>query len=106
MIPVESRAYVAEWRRRVRKALGRLLAPFDFSLDDRRVHMLNGDPGQVIPRLVAKEKIDLLVMGTIARTGVPGLLIGNTAERMLQAVDCSVLAIKPRDFVSPVRRGR
>jgi nucleotide-binding universal stress UspA family protein len=103
VLPQESRAYVAEFRARVADALERLLAPFELSLKDRRVHMLNGDPEQVIPRFVAKEKIDLLVMGTIARTGVPGLLIGNTAERMLQAVDCSVLAIKPRGFVSPVR---
>jgi nucleotide-binding universal stress UspA family protein len=65
--------------------------------------MLDGDPGRVIPEFVATERIDLLVMATIARTGVPGMLIGNTAERMLQSVDCSVLAIKPRGFVSPVR---
>jgi nucleotide-binding universal stress UspA family protein len=103
VIPQESRAYVRELRRRVREALGRLLSPLELSVDDRRVHMLNGDPGQVIPEFVAKEKIDLLVMATIARTGVPGLLIGNTAERMLQSVDCSVLAIKPRGFVSPVQ---
>jgi hypothetical protein len=41
-------------------------------------------------------------MGTIGRSGVPGLLIGNTAERMLSAVDCSILALKPEGFVSPV----
>jgi nucleotide-binding universal stress UspA family protein len=41
-------------------------------------------------------------VGTSARAGVPGLLIGITAERMLQALDCSVLAIKPKDLLSPV----
>ena len=41
-------------------------------------------------------------MGTVARTGIPGLLIGNTAETILQRVDCSVLAVKPDGFVSPV----
>jgi nucleotide-binding universal stress UspA family protein len=47
--------------------------------------------------------MDLIVMGTVARTGLGGLLIGNTAESVLQRVDCSVLAVKPEGFVSPVR---
>ncbi len=97
---------MAEFRAQVREALRELLAPFDIPLDDRRVHLLNGAAGQVIPRLVARDRFDLLVMGTIARAGVPGLLIGNTAERMLGEANCSVLAIKPRGFVSLVRPAR
>jgi len=38
----------------------------------------------------------------MGRTGVPGLFIGNTAESVLHQVDCSVLALKPPGFVSPV----
>jgi hypothetical protein len=34
---------------------------------------------------------------------VAGLLVGNTAERMLDRVECSLLTIKPEGFVSPVR---
>ena len=41
-------------------------------------------------------------MGTLARTGVAGLFIGNTAETILEQLTCSVLAIKPPGFVSPV----
>jgi nucleotide-binding universal stress UspA family protein len=41
-------------------------------------------------------------MGTVCRTGIPGLIIGNTAERVLDVVDCSVLTVKPEGFVSPV----
>jgi nucleotide-binding universal stress UspA family protein len=41
-------------------------------------------------------------MGTVSRTGVAGLLIGNTAEKLLQKVNCSVLAVKPDDFSTPV----
>ena len=46
--------------------------------------------------------IDLLVMGTVARSGIPGLVIGNTAERLLPQVPCSLLAVKPAGFESPV----
>jgi hypothetical protein len=33
-------------------------------------------------------------IGTVSRTGIPGLFIGNTAEKILYRVDCSVLAVK------------
>jgi universal stress protein E len=45
---------------------------------------------------------DLVVMGTIARGGVSGLLLGNTAERLLQRVPASLLTVKPADFVCPI----
>jgi universal stress protein E len=46
--------------------------------------------------------IHLLVMGTIGRAGIPGIMIGNTAERVLPEVHCSVLGVKPPDFQSPI----
>ena len=68
-----------------------------------RVHMLNGAAEKVIPAFAAKHSIDLIVMGTLARTGVEGVLIGNTAEKILGKLDCSVLALKPAGFVSPIK---
>jgi nucleotide-binding universal stress UspA family protein len=41
-------------------------------------------------------------MGTVSRTGIRGLIIGNTAETILRSVRCSVLAVKPEGFVTPV----
>ena len=35
-------------------------------------------------------------------TGIPGFIMGNTAEMILNQIDCSVLAIKPPDFVTPI----
>lgn len=57
---------------------------------------------KAILKLAKKEKIDLLVMGTVCRTGVPGFFIGNTAETVLNEVNCSVLTLKPKGFVTPV----
>jgi nucleotide-binding universal stress UspA family protein len=67
------------------------------------VHLLNGTADDEIPRCVVELDIDVLVMGTIARTGIPGVLIGNTAENILQAVNCSLVALKPEAFISPIR---
>jgi nucleotide-binding universal stress UspA family protein len=44
----------------------------------------------------------LIVMGSVARTGIPGFLIGNTAEKVLRTCDRSLLTVKPGGFVSPV----
>jgi nucleotide-binding universal stress UspA family protein len=41
-------------------------------------------------------------MGTIARTGISGFIMGNTAETILNRLDCSVLAIKPPGFETPI----
>ncbi|MEK7408049.1 MAG: universal stress protein [Acidobacteriota bacterium] len=74
------------------------------ALDDLRVqlHLLRGEASDLIPWLARKKHIDVIVMGTVCRTGVPGLFIGNTAEKVLRQVDCSVLTVKPEGFVTPV----
>ena len=44
-----------------------------------------------------------MVMGTVARNGIAGMFIGNTAERVLRKLPCSVMAVKPDGLVRPVR---
>ncbi len=74
-------------------------------LDDlgASVHMVAGEPGVVLPRLADRLDIGLIVMGTVGRTGLRGLIMGNTAETILRTVRCSVLAVKPHGFVTPVK---
>jgi len=74
-----------------------------YPYERRTVHLIKGRASEVIPKAVEKLEIDLIVMGTVGRTGVPGLLIGNTAETVLHSVDCSVLTLKPEGFVSPMQ---
>jgi nucleotide-binding universal stress UspA family protein len=95
-------AYVEGERGAARDALDRLLVPFRGRIDPGAVHLLRGRPEQVLPRFAEAEGVDLIVMGTVARSGIAGLVIGNTAETILQRVRCSVLAVKPEGFVSPV----
>jgi len=65
-------------------------------------HLLGGSPRQLIVQWAWNHDVDLIVMGTVGRTGIQGFLIGNTAEAVLSAMDRSVLAIKPDGFVTPV----
>ena len=48
-----------------------------------------------IARFLKEVQADLVVLGTAGRSGLNALLLGTTAERLLQRSECSVLAIKP-----------
>ncbi len=61
-----------------------------------------GVPDAVILKIADEAEPDLIVMGTVCRTGIPGFFIGNTAESILRQVRCSVLTVKPRGFKSSV----
>ena len=68
-----------------------------------RVELHEGSPDAVIPKLIEEHEIDVLVVGTHGRSGFSGMLLGNTVERLLPHVHCSLLVVKPANFVSPVR---
>jgi nucleotide-binding universal stress UspA family protein len=98
----EFTAYLEHTQDAARAGLKILTGPFGARLAGARIELRQGEPEDVIPEFVVAEGIDLVVMGTVARTGIAGLLIGNTAERLLHRLPCSVLAVKPDGFHSPV----
>jgi nucleotide-binding universal stress UspA family protein len=67
-----------------------------------QLHLLQGHAKKVVIDCANELGAELVVMGTVGRSGIPGLIIGNTAESILAQLDCSVLAVKPAGFVSPV----
>lgn len=72
------------------------------SVSEHQIHLIEGETSNVIQDTINQMSIDVLVMGTVSRSGLQGLLIGNRAEETLSKVNCTVLAVKPDDFVSPV----
>ena len=60
-----------------------------------RSHLSWGAPWQEIGRLVQHLNADLIAMGTVGRSGIKGLLLGNTAEKVLGTCNCSILTVKP-----------
>ena len=102
-------AYVTAEERRHEQALDRLLDEGGARLGGEALgylkpvkHLLKGSTRDEIPALAMRLGADLVVLGTVARTGIPGLLMGNTAETLLHRLDCAVLALKPTGFVTPV----
>jgi nucleotide-binding universal stress UspA family protein len=65
-------------------------------------HLVKGSARKEVPGLAKELAVDCIVMGTVARTGIRGFIMGNTAETILEQIDCSVLAVKPEGFVTPV----
>jgi universal stress protein E len=104
----EMEKLLAEARDQAQKSLDELLAGYRLENLKHRIHLLKDDPRvmgekrDLIPKLAELERISLIVMGTVCRTGISGFLIGNTAESVLQQVDTSVLTVKPDGFVTPV----
>jgi len=53
-----------------------------------------GIPQNEIPSIAHKKKMDLVVLGNVGRTGLKGLIVGNTAEKILQRLSVDVLIVK------------
>jgi universal stress protein E len=102
-------AYVEQVRRQCEASLDGLIREVTGNLGQDaldylklQTHLVKGLARKDIATLAKRIEADLVVMGTVARTGVPGFIMGNTAETILNQIDCSVLAIKPPGFVTPV----
>lgn len=85
--------YVTQCSREHREAFDKLIA--QHTIDRAQAHLQEGFAEEVIPRFVREHNIGLLVMGAIARGHLDSLLIGHTAERVLERVECDLLVIKP-----------
>jgi nucleotide-binding universal stress UspA family protein len=89
-------------QQRHREALNKLLSAYAFSDESNQVHLVNDKPARAISTCSQKLNADLIVMGTVGKNRMPGIIIGNTAEDVLQSTQTSVLAVKPDDFVTPI----
>jgi universal stress protein E len=61
-----------------------------------------------IPALARRLRSSIVVIGAVSRSGLKRLFIGNTAERVIDALSCDLLVVKPvgfRNRISRVRRG-
>ncbi|ABM00006.1 universal stress protein UspE [Shewanella amazonensis] len=68
-------------------------------------HVKEGLPEDVIPELAVDLDAELVILGTVGRTGLSAALIGNTAEHVIDSLNCDLLAIKPDGYKSPLQEG-
>lgn len=94
--------YIKDIEGRHRERFDALIEPFRQRNPGLSVHFVKGLPESVIVEMAEEHNVEVVVMATTARTGVQGLLIGDTAENVLGRIDRSVLTVKPDAFVSPI----
>ena len=82
--------------------LHKLLDDNHINYQENQVHLREGSSGEVIQQAIEELNIDVVVMGSVGRSGIPGLLIGNKAEKLLTIINCTVLTVKPDGFKTPI----
>lgn len=75
-----------------------------YHLDPKKSHVKEGLPEEVIQQIATEIDAELVIIGTVGRTGISATLIGNTAEHVIDVLNCDVLAIKPNGYECPLSR--
>jgi universal stress protein E len=101
---VSADRYIGEVRDNRELAMHRFLTAIKETAPGPRItpKLARGAPEEVIQEQGKALRADVVVMGTVARTGLSGVFIGNTAENIINNLECPVLAVKPDGFVSPL----
>jgi universal stress protein E len=77
-----------------KRDLAKALRDAEYAEGHLRTVLVKGEPEQAIPDYLRDHAIDLVVLGTVSRQGLAGMVTGNTAERVLHELRGSVLAVK------------
>lgn len=104
-VPAEYRSYGAgsfsRWSEKLSAQVGERLetvaAPLRRQGHEIEVVTAEGTPSEVIVREAAERGADLIAMGTHGRSGLAHLLLGSTAERVVQHAPCPVLTLPRSD---------
>ena len=75
-----------------------------YDVAPNNVHVKEGLPEDVIETLAESLDCELVILGTIGRTGLSAALIGNTAEHVIDRLNCDLLALKPDGYISPLAK--
>ncbi|MGD8111789.1 universal stress protein UspE [Vibrio sp. TRT 21S02] len=70
--------------------------------DEEQTIVEQGLPEDIIPEVAEKLNAAMVIIGTTGRTGLSAVFIGNTAEHVIDKINCDVLALKPLGYISPL----
>lgn len=65
-------------------------------LVNAKQYVMEGLPEDTIPQLCAKLNAELLVLGSVGRKGLKAAILGNTAEHIIDQIECDTLVVKPK----------
>jgi universal stress protein E len=67
-----------------------------YGISDKCQHVQEGLPEDVVPLICNNVDAELLVLGSVGRRGISAALLGNTAEHIIDKVNCDTLVVKPQ----------
>jgi universal stress protein E len=70
----------------------------EYAIAPQNLHVEAAEAAEYLPRVAGECRADIVVMGAISRSSLRRAFIGNTAERVLEALPCDALVVKPIDF--------
>jgi universal stress protein E len=97
--------YVKSYETNQKEMFEEFLSRYSLGHLKHEVHFRRGDPALLIPELALRKRISLVVMGSTYSSGISGIFMGSTAEQVIGQINCSVLTVKPRGFVTPIDVG-
>jgi len=89
---------------KARNAFDRALSTV--KIPSARRYLVAGPPAEAIQQAARQTRSAIVVMGAVSRSGLKRVFIGNTAERVLNQLECDVLVVKPPGFASGIGRAR
>lgn len=96
--PQRTREFIATTTQSVHRLASR------HAIQPRDCNVREGRAEDVVPSEANRLRADVLVMGAVSRSLLARPVIGSTAERVIDHVDCDVFVVKPAGFKSRVKR--
>ena len=72
-----------------------------FPIPEDHIHLRQGTPQEELTAAVERLDADFVVMGSVSRSALDRMLLGSTAERVLDHVTCDLLLVKPPGLAGP-----
>lgn len=92
------------YQRAIERGFTRLTKPL--RLGPRQLHLARGDVETELPAIARRARASTVVMGAVSRSGLRNLIIGHTAQRLMDRLPGDILVIKPPGFRTHVRQRR
>jgi universal stress protein E len=70
----------------------------EFGVEESQIHLELGGPTAVLPMVAEAVHADVIVMGAVSRRGLRRVLMGSTAEDVLERLPCDAFVVKPENF--------
>ena len=74
-----------------------------YKIPEQQTHLKQGLPEDVISEVANEIDAELVILGTVGRSGLSATLLGHTAEQVIDNLNCDLLALKPQGFISPIK---